>query len=466
MNIQQPIYVPANVELEQQVLGAVLSNNDRFHEVSAILNADHFYDPIHAKIWETIAARVEGEKIASPVTLRSDFEGDEGLGELGGADYLVKLVGFAISTFAVKDYAREVIQIAEERRVYETFRHGMEAIRSRKPLGEVKSHVDEVLSGVSTDGKDSSISLLKAFSDTIAKIDEAYHGDKPTGIQTNLTALDERLGGLFSPDLIVLAGRPSMGKTSLATSLAIRAARQNVPVGIVSVEMDAEGLSHRILSELSGVEYFNYRRAHEMSEEDFRKTVDAAKENISLPIEIVPPHVRDIRGIFSALKKIDRQFANMGGLGLVVVDYMQLAEGKGNSLNERVGDVSNSLKNIAKTLECPVIALSQLSRQVENREDKRPMLSDLRDSGQIEQDADVVLFCYRESYYLSRERAKEDLEERDAQLRAIEQSKNVMEVITAKQRMGAIGSDRIGCAISTNQFWDLQAPANQEELEF
>jgi replicative DNA helicase len=258
--------------------------------------------------------------------------------------------------------------------------------------------------------------------------------------------------------MVVLAGRPSMGKTALATSVALRVAKSGVPVGIVSLEMDSDGLAHRIISELSGVEYFQYRRAHEMSERDFRKTAAAVQANSHLPIEIVPSHVREPGAIFSALQRISRKHHAAGGLGLVLVDYLQLASGKGNSAQERIGQISTAMKHMAKMLGCPVIALSQLSRAVESekRKDKRPMLSDLRDSGQIEQDADVVMFCYRDHYYLSREQPPENVEERADYEAALHASKNVMEVITAKQRMGPIGIDKIGCHLPTNRFWGLE----------
>jgi len=792
LNVQQGPFIPSNIELEQQVIGAVLGNNERYHDVSGFFRADHFFDPVHARIWKNIAARISKEHPANHVTLKMDFEGDPGLEELGGAEYLARLVNASIASFATGDNARELVRVAEERKFYEVMTAGAQAIRDRKPLDEVKASVEVALSEVKADGEENSISLLKAFTHTLGRMAKAYEGEEDMGIRTQIAALDARLGGLFAPDLLILAGRPSMGKaqpfnskirtsdgwvemgeiavgdslasvdgapskvtgvflqgekqimrvnfvdgrsvrccsehlwaissskfkgqkvvsalelremiskerykgrvhvplcsgdfgsgdlpvdpwllgvligdgsltkgamfstpdaeilmriqglvghgsvkhrsaydyaittprgkpnpllealeelglrnttsderfipesylmagkderiellrglmdsdgwvektgalcfstssqeladgfrqlvwslggvcthrlvqtshkpahrlyirhddpaslmtltkkkrrakrskpvrntilsvefdgveqcqcisvshpsklyltddyvvthnTALATSLAIRTARQNIPVGIVSIEMDADGLAQRILSELSGVPYFKYRRAGEMTESEMRNTVEAAKANEALPIHIVPPHVRDIGGIYASLKKIDRHFENMGGLGLVVVDYLQLARAKGNSTNERIAEISMGLKNIAKMLNCPVIALSQLSRQVEYREDKRPVLSDLRDSGQIEQDADVVLFCYRDYYYQSREPEKKDPEERADQLVALEQSRNVMEVITAKQRFGPIGSDRIGCAIETNRFWDLQAPTNQEELEF
>lgn len=457
------MFRPHNVELEQQILGAVLTGNERYHQISGIVSAKDFFDPVHARIWKNISARIRKEHTASPVTLKVDLENDEGLKLLGGTSYLAKLAGASISGFAVHDYATELAGIANERRIVDAMHEAMEQIKERKPLSEVKSGLELALVELEEQGKANSISLNMAFTNAIARMQKAYEGGAPTGIQTGLTLLDERLGGLFAPDLLILAGRPSMGKTALATSLSLRVARQKKPVVIVSLEMDDEGLAQRILSELSGVPYFNYRRAHEMSEADFRKTVDAAKENFGLPIEIVPAHVRDPGGIYSALRQIDQKYSEIGGIAMVMVDYLQLAVGKGKDTQERIAELSKSFKNMARMLNCPFIVLSQLSRQVEYRDNKRPMLSDLRDSGQIEQDADAVLFCYRDHYYKSREPEKEDPGQRADQLAAMAQCQNLMEVVTAKQRFGAIGSDTIGCAIASNRFWNLE---QQTEAEF
>lgn len=458
---------PHNIELEQQLLGAVLSDNERMHKIAGLLKPEHFFDPVHERIFKAIQLRLKNEHIASPVTLKTDLENDEGLKELGGAKYLARLVGASISGFAVRDYAEQIVYLANKREVMAVLKGAAEKIADGQDVGAVKSGVEVSLAEVEDTGKESTLSIAKAFTEAIRHMNDAYQEGMPVGIQTGLTDLDRRIGGLFAPDLMILAGRPSMGKTALATSLALRTARQRKAVAIVSLEMDGEGLAHRILSELSGVQYNSYRKAHDMTEADFRKTVDAANENAFLPIEIVPPHVRDPGAIISALRKVDQKHKNIGGLGLVVVDYLQLVSERGQNKTEQIGNVSNALKKIAQMLHVPVLALSQLSRGVEARDNKRPMLSDLRDSGQIEQDADVVMFCYRESYYLEREKAPEKPEEQADFEAAKAACKNVMEVITAKQRFGSIGTDRIGCAIATNRFWDLGASADeQEEIAF
>ncbi|GAA6162589.1 replicative DNA helicase [Pelagimonas sp. KU-00592-HH] len=459
---------PHNVEQEQQLLGAVIVDNDRFHKISGLVKAEHFWEPVHRDIWKAIASRVSNGHLADATTLANDFAAHEGIEQLGGVRYIVRLAGASISGFAVQDYAEDTVRLANARIFMDTLREAASKISENAPMDEVKAGVDLALMEVEEQGKENSIPLVAAFRRAIENMNEAYQDGAPVGIPTGLNALDQRTGGLFAPDLIVLAGRPSMGKTSLATSLGLRTAKAGKAVAIVSLEMDDQGLAQRILSELSGVPYFNYRRAHEMSERDFRSTVESANENSSLPIEIVPPHVRDPGAIFSALRKIDRKYKAVGGLGLVLVDYLQLVTERGNSANERIGKVSNGLKKIATMLHVPVIALSQLSRGVEFRDNKRPMLSDLRDSGQIEQDADVVLFCYRDHYYLSRETPPEDDVELALHNEALGACKNVMEVITAKQRFGSIGTDRIGCAIETNRFWNLEPSLGdrQEEITF
>lgn len=468
MNIQaqtpkfdDPIH---SVELEQQILGAVLTDNSRFDLISGTICSEDFYEPVHERIWRNIAGRVRHSHPATPVTLKVDFETDDGLAQLGGAKYLVRLAGASVSGSLVADYAEQLAAVTRQRVLQLAMIDGLHRLNARQPMGDIKAGLDLTLTELGDEsGLESSVSWRDAMAKTIERMNDAYQSDRPLGLQTGLRDLDERTGGLFAQDLIILAGRPSMGKTSLATSIALRVAKQNVPVAIVSLEMSDEGLCQRMLSELSGVPYRQYRRAHQMSEAEFRKTVERAEQNSDLPIEIVPPHITEIASIFSTLRRIDNKYKRCGGkgLGLVLVDYLQLGSAKGNSTQERIANLSMNFKRIAKMLDLPVLCLSQLSRAVESRENKRPMLSDLRDSGQIEQDADVVLFCYRDAYYLERELPRTEGEEREAAEAALRASQNVMEVITAKQRMGAIGTDLIGCSVATNRFWDL---TQQEEF--
>jgi replicative DNA helicase len=452
--MSEPIH---NIELEQALLGCLLVNNDNFHKISAITLPDHFFDPVHMDIYKKIVGRIAKEHLASPVTLKTDLEAHPGLAELGGPAYLARLAGAAMSVFAVKDFALNLLEIFNRRRLSEVTGAGLVALENGANYSDVKSGFELFMSEVpDEENRESSMSMLKAFTGAIEQMGEGYKQGIPQGIMTGLTALDDKTSGLHKPDFIIIGGRPGMGKTSIATSIGLRVARQNIPVGIVSLEMDDTGLAHRVLSELSGVPYFTYRNSHKMREQDFRATIEAAQEAESLPMEIVPPHVRDTGAIYSALKRIDRKYADRGGLGLVIVDYLQLIRARGNGRTEQMTEVSQQLKHMAKMLNCPVIALSQLSRGVENRDNKRPMLSDLRESGQIEQDADAVLFCYRDFYYLDRETPPKKVEDQADWEAAKTASKKVMEVNVAKQRMGPIGTITIGCDMPTNRFWDLE----------
>ena len=436
------------------MLGAVLLNNDNFHLIAGMMKEEYFFDPVHAYIWTNIAGRISKGHLASPVTLKTDMENHPGLKLLGGAPYLARLVHQAISASFIKDYAQSMVKDYRKRCLHETFTQAADQIEIGEDLGAITSAVEMKLAEIpSEDGSETSIHLLGAFVKAIKGMAKGYEEGISQGLLTGLKEIDDLTGGLHSPDFIILAGRPSMGKTALATSLALRVAKQDIPVAVVSLEMSDEGLAHRILSELSGVPYFVYRKAHKMNQSDFQKTVQAAKEWENLPIEIVPPHVREIGGIYSALKTIAKRHAN--GLGLVIVDYLQLASGPGKGDTERVSELSRQFKHLTRLLNCPIIALAQLSRNVESRDNKRPVLSDLRDSGQIEQDADMVMFAYRDFYYLDRQDPPKKVADQADYEAAKSACKNVMEVIIGKQRMGPIGTARIGCAVATNRFWNI-----------
>ena len=454
----EPLYSP---ELEQQLLGALLADNDRFHEISGKLNVEHFGDPVHADIYRNIATRITKDHLASPVTLKVDMEDHEGLKELGGPQYLVRMLGASMVGSQIKHYADEIIQLWHRRTLDRAFMDAAEAIRAGQGADEARAALELLLTTMpATYGQENTISMTKMLTATIENINEAYSGRTST-ITTGLKSLDDKLGGLFRQNLIIIGGRPSMGKTSLALEIATSNAKEGMKVAIVSLEMSGDELGQRMLSEHSGIPYFTYR-ANNLSEDQMRRTIESAKDISTRPIAIVPKHIREVASIYAALKKIK---ANMGGLDLVIVDYLQLMRAKGSGRTEQMTEVSLQLKHFAGLLDVPVVALSQLSRQVENREDKRPMLSDLRESGQIEQDADVVLFCYRDAYYLEREpkpKQPDDLADHEAALIA---SRKIMEVNIAKQRMGAIGTVKVGCDMTTNRFWDLNKPSEQSTME-
>lgn len=447
-----PIVKHHAVEAEQQLLGLLLIDNRVYDRIAPRMSADLFYDPVHQRIWSHISARVSREHLASPVTLKSDMEHDEGLQQLGGASYLVRLAGAAIGAYAVNDYVDLLIECRERRALSDALTGAQEALLAENGVEVAKSGLLAVLSDLSgSEGKSHSVSLMSALTGALSGMNDAYGGEGG-GLLTGLKAVDDLTGGFWPADLIILGGRPSMGKTAVAVSIAGRVASRGVPVVIVSLEMTEASLAQRLLAERSGVEYARARRG-DMSEAEFKRVADKAREMADWPMAIIPPHVREVAGIYAAIRA---ERARMGGLGLVVIDYLQLVRAAGRDRFQQMTEVSISLKNMAKLLGVPVLCLAQLSRDVERRDDKRPTLSDLRESGQIEQDADVVMFCYRDHYYLSREQPPKKDDARADYEAALAACKNTMDLIVAKQRMGPIGTARVGCAISTNKFWDLE----------
>ena len=422
--------LPHNIEGEQQLLGAILTNNEVYDRVASLVRAEHFFDPVHQRIFERMAARIQKNALVSPVTLKPFFEDDPGLKELGGTSYLVRLAGAAISAYAARDYAQMIYDLAVRRELIGLGRD----ISARAGKVEVQS-------------------FLKAVTDAVNMANAAYQRDGGlAGISTGLVDLDKKLGGLHSSDLLILAGRPSMGKTSLATNIAFNIAkaykRGRLPdgsegtieggsVGFFSLEMSAEQLAARILSEASEVPSEQIRRG-DMTEVEFRRFVEAAKALESCPLYIDDTPALPISQVAARARRLKRTH----GLDLLVVDYLQLLKGtsKENRVQE-VSEITQGLKAIAKELNIPVLALSQLSRQVESREDKRPQLSDLRESGSIEQDADVVMFVYRDEYYKEREKPGDHELEKMAQWQTImENVHGKAEVIIGKQRHGPIGT--------------------------
>ncbi|MEL7117298.1 MAG: replicative DNA helicase [Pseudomonadota bacterium] len=451
--------LPHNVEAEQQLLGALLTNNDTFDRVSSIIGPQHFYDPVHARIYEVAAARIAKNALASPVTLKAFLEDDEGLKELGGPAYLARLAGAAIASFAARDYAQMIYDLAIRR---ELIRLGQDISTKAGKVdvtSEPKEQIIEAEQALYKLGEEGQAdtgfqSFLKAVTDAVNVANAAYQRDGGlAGLPTDLVDLDKKLGGLHRSDLLILAGRPSMGKTSLATNIAFNIAKRyrrgTLPdgsegsvdggvVGFFSLEMSAEQLAARVLSEASEVPSEQIRRG-DMTEAEFRRFVEAAKT-----LEACPLYIDDTPALpISQLAARARRLKRTHGLDALFVDYLQLvrpASAKDSRVNE-VSEITQGLKAIAKELDIPVVALSQLSRQVESRDDKRPQLSDLRESGSIEQDADVVMFVFREEYYKEREKPGDhDLEAMAQWQDAMEKLHGKAEVIIGKQRHGPIGT--------------------------
>ena len=491
-NLQPPasdvasLGVPHSIEAEQQLLGAILTNNDLFDRIAQILRAEHFYDPVHARIFETAAARIAKNNLASPVTLKAFLEDDAGLAELGGPAYLMRLAGAAISSFAVRDYAEMIYDLAIRRELIDVGNEIAAKAARVDVQSEPKEQIVEAeqkLYALAEQGQTEQgfQSFLTAVTDAVKVANAAYQREGGlAGVSTGLIDMDKKLGGLHRSDLLILAGRPSMGKTSLATNVAFNIARaykkgitssgeegavDGGVVGFFSLEMSAEQLASRILSEVAEIPSNQIRRG-DFTEGEFRRIVDAAKE-----LEAAPLFIDDTPALpISQLAARARRLKRTHGLDALFVDYLQLVRGTGRSENRvnEISEITMGLKAIAKELDIPVVALSQLSRQVENREDKRPQLSDLRESGSIEQDADVVMFVFREEYYKEREKPGDhELDKMAIWQDEMERLHGKAEVVIGKQRHGPIGTVELSFEGQFTRFGNLVKPWQQSlEEEF
>ena len=478
VSVQDAETMPHSIEAEQQLLGAILTNNDIYDRVASVITAEHFYDPVHARIFDIASARIAKNNLASPVTLKAFMEDDEGLKELGGPAYLARLAGAAISAFAVRDYAQMIYDLAVRRDLIQLGRDISAKAAKVDVASEPKEQIVEAEQALyklaeqgTTEGGFQS--FLKAVTDAVNVANAAYQREGGlAGISTGLTDLDKKLGGLHSSDLLILAGRPSMGKTSLATNVAFNIAKayrkglrpdgsegaiEGGVVGFFSLEMSAEQLAARILSEAAEVPSEQIRRG-DMTEAEFRRFVEAAKA-----LEACPLYIDDTPSIpIAQLAARARRLKRTHGLDMLIVDYIQLVRGTSDNRVQEIGEISMGLKAIAKELNIPVIGLSQLSRQVESREDKRPQLSDLRESGSIEQDADVVMFVFREEYYKEREKPGDhDLEAMAKWTEEMERLHGRAEVIIGKQRHGPIGSIDLSFEGRFTRFGNLVQPWQQ-----
>ncbi|WP_368183873.1 replicative DNA helicase [Aestuariibius sp. HNIBRBA575] len=464
--------LPHSIEAEQQLLGAILTNNDMYDRAASIIGPEHFYDPVHARIYEVAAARISKNALASPVTLKAFLEEEEGLKELGGTAYLARLAGAAISTFAVRDYAQMIYDFAIRR---ELISLGND-IAAKAQLVDVKSEpkeqiveAEQSLYKLAEQGQTESgfQSFLKSVTEAVNVANQAYQrGGGMAGISTGLADLDKQLGGLHPSDLLILAGRPSMGKTSLATNIAYNVAKaykkginhdgvegavDGGVVGFFSLEMSAEQLAGRILAEAAEISSHKIRQG-DFQEDEFRRFVEAAKELESCPLYIDDTPALPISQLAARARRLKRSY----GLDLLVIDYLQLCRGTAENRVNEIAEISMGMKAIAKELNIPVIALSQLSRQVESRDDKRPQLSDLRESGSIEQDADVVMFVYRGEYYKEREKPDEsDLVAMETWQGEMANLHGKAEVIVGKQRHGPIGTVNLSFEPQFTRFGNL-----------
>lgn len=466
---------PHNLEAEQALLGAILVNNEACDRVTQFLTPDHFFEGVHARIFEAASSLIRMGKLANPITLKAYFESDQTLKEIGGPAYLARLASNATTIINAEEYGRTIHELAQRRKligigteiVNDAFDSNVE--NSSRDMIEKAESTLYSLAEVDKYGK-GFLNFGHALTDAISMAASAYQRDGGlSGISTGLRDLDEKLGGLQSSDLLILAGRPAMGKTALCTNIAYNVAKaykaehqtdgslkvtDGAVVAFFSLEMSAEQLATRIIAEQSEISSERIRRG-KITQDEFDRLVDVSRELQSLPLYIDATGGLTIAQVASRARRLKRQ----RGLGLMVVDYLQLLAGSSRKAAEgrvqEVTEITVGLKALAKELNVPIIALSQLSRQVETREDKRPQLSDLRESGSIEQDADVVMFIYREEYYMQRTEPRPGTPEHVEWQDKMDKVNGVAEVIIGKQRHGPTGVVELQFEAQLTKFQNL-----------
>ena len=455
---------PSNLEAEQALLGSILVNNDIIDEIANIINPTTFYDPAHTKIYEVIETLNNKGMIANPITLKNYFEKDNMLNEVGGTEYLVKLTRFSSSTKQAIDYAKVIHEMYLRRElVLISDNLSSETLNAKEQSAEkIIEGTEKSLFDLAERGSfsQSFLKFNKALDQTIEMATMAMQNDQGiVGVPTGLTDLDEKLGGLHKSDLIILAGRPSMGKTALATNIAYNAAQhilkrqEKTSVAFFSLEMSSEQLSTRILSEQARIKSDDIRRG-KVTEEEINRYIETSRNIYNLPLYIDETPAITIATLSNRARRIKRLF----GLSLIVVDYIQLMRSSSNKSDGRVQEISEitqGLKALAKELSVPVLALSQLSRAVEQRDDKQPQLADLRESGSIEQDADVVMFVFREAYYLERKQPKLGSIEHAEWQSKMNDVNGLADIILGKQRHGPTGIVKVEFEGIYTKFKDL-----------
>jgi replicative DNA helicase len=456
--------LPNNIEAEQAVIGSILVSNDIFDEISTIISSINFYDPMHQKIYEAIESLVYKGMLANPITLKNYFEDEKD--DLNVPEYLVKITKFSTTVRQAIEYSKIIYDMFVRR---ELIKISEQTIDSAK-LNELDTNgqtiienSERLLFDLAEKGSFNS-SLVKfdeAMKQTIEMASAAYKNEEGiVGVPTGLRDLDDKLGGLHQSDLIIIAGRPSMGKTSLATNIAFNAAQKlqdsgkKSSIAFFSLEMSSEQLSTRIISEQARISSNDIRRGR-ISDEQFDKFLETSKNISELPLYIDETPAISIAAMSNRARRIKRLF----GLDMIVVDYIQLMRGTTYNKDGRVQEISQitqGLKAIAKELGVPVVALSQLSRQVEQRDDHKPQLADLRESGSIEQDADVVMFVYREGYYLQRKEPREATVEHAEWQAKMNEVAHLAQIIIGKQRHGPIGNVTLEFEERFTKFKDTQ----------
>lgn len=467
---------PNNIEAEQALLGAILINNDAFYRVSDFLKPPHFYDPLHRRIYELASELIRVGKMANPVTMKTFLPADDKVGDMTVFQYVVRLAAEAVTIINAEDYGRAIYDLATRRALIgigeEMVNVAFDAPVDMAPRSQIEDAERRLFELAETGRYDGGFQPFnEAVKTAIDLAGVAFQRDGHlSGVSTGIHSLDAKMGGLQSSDLIILAGRPGMGKTSLATNIAfnIAAAYQGEQqadgsmkavnggvVGFFSLEMSAEQLATRIISEQTEVSSSKIRRG-DISETDFEKLIACTQTMQRIPLYIDQTGGISIAQLAARARRLKRQ----RGLDCLVIDYVQLMTGssKASAQNrvQEITEITTGLKALGKELNVPIIALSQLSRQVESREDKRPQLSDLRESGSIEQDADVVLFVFREEYYVKNLEPRDEFDPKyDEWKMQFEKVKGTADVIIAKQRHGPTGTVKLAFQSEFTRFTDL-----------
>lgn len=463
---------PHNAEAEQALLGAILVNNEAMHHVNASLRPLHFYAPVHQRIFTSIQSFFDKGLIANPITLKHHFDQDEALKELGGGQYLARLAAAAVTVINVRDYSDAIYDLAQKRELIAigegVVNTAYESDLDNSASDQIEAAEQKLFNLASEGHSENSFRAVRySLIEAINRVEHAYRNrDRVIGVPTKLRDLDKLLGGLHKSDLLILAGRPSMGKTALATSIAHNVAEyfyaegeknpgtKPMSVGFFSLEMSSEQLAARMLSSATRLGSSKLRKG-DLTPDEFSTLVTESTKLSRLPF-----HIDDTPAIsIASLRARARRLKRVHNVGLIVIDYLQLVRGatpnpQGSRVQE-VSEVTQGLKAIAKELDVPVLALSQLSRAVEQRDDKKPQLSDLRESGSIEQDADIVMFVYREEYYLMRQMPRDDSPKMPEWQAEMNKVHGVAEVIVAKHRSGPIDNVALQFESALTLFSDL-----------
>ena len=456
--------LPNNIEAEQSVIGSILVSNEIFDEINTIIEASNFYDPMHQKIFEAIEGLIYKGMLANPITLKNYFEDEKD--DLNVPEYLVKITKFSTSVRQALEYSKIIYDMFVKRELIKISEQTVDDVKSNdlETNGQnIIEKTEKSLFDLAEKGSFNSniIKFDEAMKQTIDMASAAYKTEGGiVGVPTGLRDLDYKLGGLHQSDLIIIAGRPSMGKTSLATNIAFNAAKnlqdsgKKSSIAFFSLEMSSEQLSTRIISEQARISSNDIRQGR-ISDEQFDKFLETSKDIADLPLFIDETPAISIAAMSNRARRIKRR----SGLDMIVVDYIQLMRGTTSNKDGRVQEISQitqGLKAIAKELSVPVVALSQLSRQVEQRDDHKPQLADLRESGSIEQDADVVMFVYREGYYLQRKEPRPATVEHAEWQAKMNEVAHLAQIIIQKQRHGPIGNVTLEFEERFTKFKDTQ----------